>query len=38
MSKVKLGNGPSVEAYLRGRNADRAACDCLGADVGLVLT
>lgn len=37
MSKVKLGNGASLEAYLRG-SGSAAGCACLGSDVGAVLS
>lgn len=36
MSKVKLGNGASLESYLRGRSFV-TACDCGGASVGVIL-
>lgn len=38
MSRVKLGNGASLESYLRGSNAEKTSCDCPGADVGMVLS
>lgn len=37
MSKVKLGNGASLESYLRGSKA-AAKCNCIGADVGAILS
>lgn len=37
MSKVKLGDGASLESYLRGRGP-ATKCDCKGADVGIILS
>lgn len=37
MSKVKLGNGLSLAAYLRGRGP-ATGCSCLGSDTGAVLS
>lgn len=37
MSKVKLGNGASLESYLRRSNS-ATKCDCIGADVGGILS
>ena len=38
MSNIKLGNGPCIQSYAMSMKYIQTPCDCIGADVGLILS